>query len=467
MAGNSKQGGDGITTGRLARSVPVARLAARATGDLVIDALRRGDPTPEVSARRAERYVEVLGHSKGALMKAGQMLSVIPIGTTIPMENRAAFQAAMAHLQADAPPMAPELAAEVIQAELGSPPELLFAEFSPMPIAAASIGQVHRARLHDGREVAVKVQYPGVADAIRSDLRNTELIAVFLQLIRSITFGIFRTNPKEVAAEISERISEEVDYRLEASNQTFFADAFRGHPFIRVPDVIPQLSTGQVLTQEFVDGLCWDDALSARQDLRNDWGDALFRFASRSMLHLNILNSDPNPGNYVFHLDGTVSFLDFGCVKRFSAWRIAQLRKSYQAVMRQDARALREAAVEGGGLDPKKGPTGEEMLEYYDARMELYLGTQPAHQTPEHMAKIMEHEYAMTGASGKVLRGASLPPDLVFFNRVDLGLFGLAAELRCISDVAALLNELYFDAVPSSPRGLADAMFWSAKSVPA
>src|ERR1700733_11624834 len=156
MADEPKRGRDGIPSGRFTRAVPVARLAARSTGEAVIDALRRGDPAPEVYARRAERYVEVLGHSKGALMKAGQMLSIVPVLSTDP-KNRTAFHAAMAHLQADAPPMDPELAADVIRSELGRSPDKAFAEFAPLPIAAASIGQVHVARLHDGRPVAVKV----------------------------------------------------------------------------------------------------------------------------------------------------------------------------------------------------------------------------------------------------------------------------------------------------------------------
>lgn len=466
MANESTHDTDGITAGRVRRAVPMARLTARTTGEAVIDSLKRRPPDPETYARRAERYVEVLGQSKGALMKAGQILSVIPVGNSVPPENRAAFQAAMSRLQADAPPMAPELAAEVISSELGASPNQIFAEFSPMPIAAASIGQVHVGRLHDGRAVAVKVQYPGVADAIRADLRNTELLGVFLQLLLSIVPRLSRSDPKGIAAEISERIAEEVDYTLEASNQRFFADAYRGHPFIHVPDVVTEFSTSRVLTQELVEGLGWADALVADQALRDSWGEVICRFAHQSMQRLGAFNTDPHPGNYIFHADGTVSFLDFGSVKRFSPERVRRLRASFHAAMSLDAEAFWQSAVDGGGIDPAKGPSPEEFADYYLVRHELHHGPQPVKWTPELMARLMEREYSLTGPSGKVARSTSLPPDMVFFNRVDLGVMAIMAELRTIGNGRAIMSEIYEDASPGTPLGVADTEFWVAKASP-
>ena len=466
MAEGPTQDADGITTGRIRRAVPVARLAARTSGEAVIDALKRRPPDPEIYARRAERYVELLGHSKGALMKAGQMLSFVPVGNSVPPENRAAFQAAMSRLQADAPPMAPELAAQVIRSELGASPEQVFAEFSSMPIAAASIGQVHVARLHDGREVAVKVQYPGVADAIRADLRNTELLGVFMQLLLSIVPRMSRSDPKAIAAEISELIAEEVDYTLEASNQRFFADAYRGHPFIHVPDVVSEFSTSRVLTQEFAEGLGWSEALVADQELRNSWGEVVCRFAHQSMQRLGAFNTDPNPGNYVFRTDGTVSFSDFGSVKRLSPERVRRLKTSFGAAMRQDHQAFWQSAVDGGGIVPATGPSPEELAYYYKVRDELHLGPQPVHWSPEIMARLMEHEYGLKGRSGKVARSASLPPDLVFFNRIDLGVMAILAELRSFGEGRAIMEEIYEDAGPGTPLGVADTEFWAAKASP-
>jgi predicted unusual protein kinase regulating ubiquinone biosynthesis (AarF/ABC1/UbiB family) len=464
MAEGASRDGDGIATGRLRRAAPLARLAARTTGEAVIDSLRRRPPDPEAYATRAERYVELLGHSKGALMKAGQMLSVIPLGTSVPPENRSAFQAAMSRLQADAPPMAPELAADVIRSELGAPPGQVFAEFSPMPIAAASIGQVHVARLHDGRPVAVKVQYPGVAEAIRADLRNTQLVSVFMQLLLSIVPRLSRADPEGLAAEISKRIAEEVDYTLEASNQRFFADAYRGHPFIHVPEVVPELSTTRVLTQDLVEGIGWREALAADQELRNSWGEVIYRFAHQSMQRLGAFNTDPHPGNYIFHTDGTVTFLDFGSVKRFSPEWVRQLRISFQTAMSQDAEAFWQSAVEGGGIDPANGPSPEELAGYYQVRHEMHLGPQPVQWSPDVMARIMEREFSLRGPSGKVARSARLPPDLVFFLRVDLGVMSIMAELRSIGEGRAIMSEIYEDARPGTPLGVLDTEWWATKA---
>jgi predicted unusual protein kinase regulating ubiquinone biosynthesis (AarF/ABC1/UbiB family) len=268
------------------------RTSARATGEAVIGTLRRRGrpPEPEAYARRAERYAELLGRSKGALMKAGQITSYVPFGTAVPPENRAVFQAALARLQASAPPMDAELAAGVVREELGAPLETVFAEFCPRPLAAASIGQVHAARLVDGRTVAVKVQYPGVAQAIRDDLRNAELLAVFFQLLRSVVPGLTRLDPREIAQEISDRIVEELDYRLEAASQQLFADAYRGHPFICVPEIIAELSTRRVLTQELAEGLPWDAALNGSDAVL---GQAVVRRGEQVLVSLGAANRDP------------------------------------------------------------------------------------------------------------------------------------------------------------------------------
>jgi predicted unusual protein kinase regulating ubiquinone biosynthesis (AarF/ABC1/UbiB family) len=464
MAKDSTHEDTSISKGRFTRVAPLAGLAARTAGEAVIASLRRRHPDPEAYARRAERYVEVLGHSKGALMKAGQMLSVIPFVSGVPPENRAAFQAAMARLQADAPPMAPELAAGVVEAELRQSPEQVFAEFSAMPIAAASIGQVHVARLRDGRPVAVKVQYPGVAEAIRADLRNTELVAVFFQLLRSVAPGLTRLDPKAIAAEISERITEELDYRLEASNQTFFADAYRGHPFIHIPEVIPELSTHRVLTQELADGLSWPDALEAGQSLRNSWGEAIYRFAHGSLRRLHTFNADPHPGNYVFHLDGSVSFLDFGCVKGLKADQVTQVQNMYRATLRQDAPALLHSMIEMGIYDADRSPSPEECFDYLSDRVEMILGPQPFTVTPEFIARMLEHEYTLSGPSGRVVRSMKGPHDLVsFFPRVDIGVLAVLGELRATNEARGIAIEMDLEGPPATPLGEADAAYWAAK----
>lgn len=457
--------GDGIPAGRMRRAAPVAALAARTAGESVISALRRADRDPghQEYARRAERYAEVLGRSKGALMKAGQILSFVPFSSAVPAENRAIYQAAMSRLQSDAPPMAPELAADVIEAELGGRPEKVFAEFSPLPLAAASIGQVHAARLHDGRQVAVKVQYPGVAAAIEADLRNTELIAVFFQLLRSFVPGLTRSDPKAVAAEISARIREELDYRIEASHQSLFGDAYRGHPFIHIPEVVFELSTRRVLTQDLSGGLSWPEALSMDQALRDKWGESIFRFVFGSLRRLNAFNADPHPGNYLFHEDGSVTFLDFGCVKRFDTGQLDQMRDILRAMVRQDAASLWHIFVEMGMFDARTGPTPAEILDWYSGSFEIILGPQPFTITPGLVARTIEHQFSPTGPSGRVVRSLNAPGDYVFLSRIDVGLMSVLAELTATAGWRDIQAEMDFGAPPSTPMGESDAAFWAAR----
>src|SRR5437899_1743476 len=214
--------------------------------------------------------------------------------------------------------MEPVLVAAVIESELGRPPERLFAEFCPEPIAAASIGQVHTAHLHDGTEVAVKVQYPGVADAISDDLANTELLFTFVKIAKGVVPQYRNFDVRAVADEIAERIGEEVDYGTELANQMEFAEHYRRHPFARVPEVFPELSSDRVLTMEMVHGRRWTATADVDQELRDRWGEVIDRMFFGSIARFGMFNADPHPGNYLFHDDGTVTFLDFGCVKRLS-----------------------------------------------------------------------------------------------------------------------------------------------------
>src|ERR1700721_1100388 len=182
--------GDGIRRGRVRRTAPLAALTARTAGEAVVVGLRSkltGADSTEFHVRTAKRYVELLGRSKGALMKAGQMLSFVSLGPVVGEEFQTTYQTALTRLRNDAPPMAPELAREVLEQELGQPTESTFAEFDLEPLAAASIGQVHAAKLHDGRAVAVKIQYPGVAAAIDAALKNTELLTTFLGLMGGVS----------------------------------------------------------------------------------------------------------------------------------------------------------------------------------------------------------------------------------------------------------------------------------------
>ena len=323
----------------------MARLGARVGGGaasnrarwLFASAERKEELDAQLELRTAEDIASTLGNMKGALMKLGQIASFVDDGMPEPVRQ------ALEQLQADAPPMSAELAAGVVRDELGAPPETLFAEWDPVPIAAASIGQVHRAMTKDGRAVAVKVQYPGVDEAIRSDLDGFDSAMSPAGLL----YKNFDVTP--FVEEIRERIGEELDYRVEAAHQRLFADYYRDHPFIHVPDVIDELSTGRVLTTDLAAGARFSEVETWSQAERDLAGETIIRFVYRSLYRLQAFNGDPHPGNYLFQPGGRVTFLDFGLVKHYSDDETDQMMDLAQnMVIEPDLAGARRAAERAG-----------------------------------------------------------------------------------------------------------------------
>jgi predicted unusual protein kinase regulating ubiquinone biosynthesis (AarF/ABC1/UbiB family) len=457
--------GDGISRGRLRRSAPLAALSARTAGEAVVVGLRgklMGADSTEFHVRTAERYAELLGRSKGALMKAGQTLSFVSAAPAVPAEFQSIYQAALTRLRDEAPPMAPALACVVLEHELGRRTEDAFAEFDWEPLAAASIGQVHAARLHDGREVAVKIQYPGVADAIRADLKNTQLLVTFLTLLTGLYTRRLNADVRVAARDISARIVEELDYRLEAATQAEFAEQYRGHPFIHVPEVIGELCTGRVLTQELCLGRSWSDAVGAERDLRNQWAEAIWRFVYGSYDRLGMINADPHPGNYLFHDDGSVSFLDFGCVQRFPRDRTDMARAIVRACVRGDVLGTWRACVEAGYWRSSDPVSPEEVFAWWHEPFRSLWAEQPFTFTPEHAARWIEHRYSPTGPSANALRYLIMLNDCVAWTRIEVALVSVLAELHATNDWAAILAEYQGDA-PITSMGRLDHAFFAER----
>jgi predicted unusual protein kinase regulating ubiquinone biosynthesis (AarF/ABC1/UbiB family) len=464
LPGGAHPLGDGINRGRLRRAAPLAALSARTAGEAVVVGLRSkltGGDSTEFHMRTAERYAELLGHSKGALMKAGQMLSFASVGPAVPPELQAIYQAALRRLRDDAPPMAPELAHVVLERELGRRPESVFAELDWTPLAAASIGQVHGARLHDGREVAVKIQYPGVAAAIAADLKNSELLAAFLGLMFGLSPKKVSLDFRSMAGELGARIEEELDYRLEASNQTQFAEIYRGHPFIRVPEAIGELCTERVLTQELVRGRRWDEALTADQGLRDRWAEAIHRFVYGSYYRWSLFNADPHPGNYVFHEDGSVTFLDFGSVKRLRRERVEMFVAIYRECFRGDVLGTWRASVESGMLRSTDPVTPEEVFAYWREDNALVWERQHFVATPDSVGRGIERRFSPTGPSANVLRHCTMPPEYTLLVRAEIGVASVIAQLRAGNNWRSLAAEYCVDADPVTAMGKLDHAFFA------
>ena len=294
---------------------------------------------------------------KGAAMKLGQVLSFVDLGI-VPPEHRERFQTKLATLRDAAPTVSFDQMRGVIEQDLGEPVSAAFADFDPEPIAAASIGQVYRATLHDGREVAVKVQYPGIGDAVRADMKN---LGVLLRLARSITPEL---DTKAVGDEIRERIVEELDYELEASNQRTMARIYEGHPFIAIPAVVTSLCRERVIVTEFVSGAGFEEMRGASGAERDRIGEILFRFYFGSMYRYRRFSGDPHPGNMLGLADGRIAFLDFGLFKTIDRDVAALELDCQRATIDGDAPGLHRLTSEAGFLPRGDVIDAAELIEF-------------------------------------------------------------------------------------------------------
>src|SRR6266576_6580651 len=330
-----------IPTSRARRTATVASLAAseavKQFGTRAANVARGDEAAEEALARRqletAKQIVAALGTMKGAAMKLGQVMSFLDVGL-VPEQYREEFQHELAKLRDAAPPVSFKQMRRVIEEDLEEPLADLFDAFEEEPIAAASIGQVYRGTLKDGREVAVKVQYPGVASAVRADLQNLDMI---LRLLKRMTPGL---DVKAIAEEIKERIGEELDYELEAQNQRSLARIFAGHPFIVVPDVVSSLTRERVMVSDFVRGVGFEELKGRSQAERDRIGEIVFRFFLGCLYRHRQFSGDPHPGNFLLQDDGRVAFLDFGLFKRMEREPVELELACQRAVVEGDGQAL-------------------------------------------------------------------------------------------------------------------------------
>ncbi len=307
---------DSPPTSRIARSRRFGGLVAgqglRWAGTRAANVVRsdeRADAaTGDRAAATARELVKQLGQMRGAAMKVGQVLSTVDF-TAIPESEREEFKATLATLRDDVPPLPFKKVEKLLKEELGMPVSAAFAEFEEEAFAAASIGQVHRATTLAGRAVAVKVQYPGIAEAVETDLRNLQML---LPLVKRLAPGL---DVKALAQELRERIGDELDYEVEAQNHRAMARAWRGHPFAYVPPVDTELSHRRVLVTELLVGRRFEAVKQLPEAERDRFAEIVFRFFFGTLNHLRRAAGDPHPGNYLLLDDGRVGFLDFGLMR--------------------------------------------------------------------------------------------------------------------------------------------------------
>jgi len=433
-----------MRTGRLARTAVPARLAAAAAlrwlGTFRYRGERRREKRKEAVLRTAEDVTRAMGEMKGAAMKVGQVLSMM--SGVVPPE----MAEGLATLQSNAPPMAYGLVQEVLEAAYGRSPGSVFRRFEREPFAAASIGQVHRAELRDGTRVAVKVQYPGVREAIERDLAN---VAVLLGFGGLVAKGL---DVETLVRDLGEGIRGELDYRREAAWQQRFFDAFEGHGFVRVPRVYHELTTDTVLVQEWLPGRPFREALGLPQGERNRLGEMLYRFCFGSLYRLRLFNGDPHPGNYLLLEDGRVGFVDYGCVAEFDNAVVEGFKRLIRALDRGDREAWRAATEEVGILLPNAPFTTDELYEHMHWYWAPILEDEVEY-TPELAAEMVRRNTMTTGLGGQINRYCNVPEGMVFLTRINFGLAGLFASLRARGPWRAIVREYVDDAPPSTELG--------------
>lgn len=409
-----------LPSGRLSRLARLASVGARTGASLVVG---RG---AEAAAAHA---AEVLGSLRGLAAKVGQMASYVD--GVVPEAQREAYEAALSALRAAAPTSSPAAIRGVVEDELEQPIEQLFADWEDEPFASASIGQVHRARLADGREVAVKVQHPGIDRAVEADLANASVMQGIVGAV-----GPKSLETRRIFEEVRARFREELDYALEAERQTTFRALHATDRHIRVPEVIAERSARRVLTTVMASGQSLEQVALLDEPARRASAETLWRFVFKGNLVGGMFNADPHPGNYLFGSDGVITFLDFGCVQPIEGVRLDRARRLHFAALAGDEAAFADRCRE---LLETRGGAYEDAAVAYSRKCFEPLFRAPFRIHRQYVAELMDGvrdmKKLMFQKDGSVV---ALPPGMVFMNRLQFGFYSVLARLDVEVDYAGV-----------------------------
>jgi len=470
-AGRRDEGGerppdaDEMPATRLRRSAVLGRLAAteaaKYAGTYAANLTRSPQDAEDAIGRRqveaAQQMVRVLGSMKGVAMKLGQMLSVADL-SAVPEPHRAEVQAALSQLRDAAPSVAFKDMRRVLEQEYGEPVDRVFAELDREPIAAASIGQVYRARLHDGRAVAVKVQYPGIAAAVRADLQN---LGPLLRIAKQIIPGL---DVEGTAAEVRERMHEELDYELEAANQRAVARAHRGHPFFVVPEVVGDLCREKVIVMDFVEGLGHEQIRALPQVERDRVAEMIFRFYFGCMYRHHQFSGDPHPGNSLLMADGRMAFLDFGLFKRISAAAAeSELEIQRLGVEDRGAEMIEKMAAAGMLPNPERA-TPEGVIAQFRAYSWWFTTDAVLELDPSLATRIVLEFSDPTQGQFQRIRHERLPVEHVFGRRLEMMTLAVMSQLRPRGNWFRIAREWLYDAEPETELGRQEAAYYAGRA---
>ncbi len=421
------------TRGR--RFFKLAAMTAGVARDVAGSRLRDmvGTTSDEDRARQrratGERIADTLGELKGAAMKVGQMASAAR--DLVPPE----VAEALSKLQREAPPMEFSVIAEQINSELGEAPEVLFRTFDETPFASASVGQVHRAVTDDGRQVVVKVQYPGVDGAIDSDLDQMRLalrMGGVLRMPRDMVDALF--------AEMRARLHEELDYCNEADNVRRFRAFHDQHPWVVVPDVVGERSAKRVLTLTYEPGMSLQETKSSGLDqaTRDRLGERIARMIIDQIFELNWIHGDPNPANFAFRPDGTLVVYDFGCVKELPPEIVSGTAELLLAARDVDFPGLDRAMIKLGPLRPEGAPLEPRFYRRWLDAMAGPLYTPGLYDFSQ--ASMGEDIVALIPSTAKRMKRFQPAPELAILDREVAGLYDIAKALEARVPLLDLLT---------------------------
>ncbi len=456
-----------IPKGRVRRSAKLGSIVgvqgARYAGTKATNVARSEEGGKERLEQRhletAMKMVGALGQMKGAAMKLGQFASFIDT-EFIPEEYREIYQEQLSRLRTDAPSMPWEKVVKVLEEEYdGEPLGEMFAEFEEEAFAAASIGQVHRAELLDGRRVAVKIQYPGIAEALDADLRN---MGTLVRLARALAPGL---DAKAIAGEIRERMMEELDYEYEAQNQRSFARAYRDHPFIYVPEVITRLSRRRVLVTELVEGIGFEQIKELPQEERSRFGEIVFRGSFGSIYHLQHFNADPHPGNYLLMPDGRVAFLDFGMTKKLDREQIELEQRVVDAAIRAEPEALREALHDLGFVKNPSKLDAERLMDHLMSISSWYLEDREIEISARRVMKIIESTNDPRSEYYDLMRRESVPAEELMGRRMEVGVVAVLGQLRAKRNWYRIMREWVYAEEPATALGEQEWEYFEGRGV--
>jgi predicted unusual protein kinase regulating ubiquinone biosynthesis (AarF/ABC1/UbiB family) len=454
-----------LPTGRVARTARVGglvtgqgvRWAGMRAANRVRTPERAAAAENERTAALVHELVDQLGRMRGAAMKIGQMISMVEFDG-LDEEEQDELQAKLATLRDGIPAVSFDRLEKLVRTELGAPLGRVFSHFDERALAAASIGQVHRATTIEGDEVVVKIQYPGVAEAVETDLRNAMML---LPLVKRLAPGL---DAKAMATEMRERIGEELDYELEAQSQRRIERLMRGHPFISVPHAYTDLSTRRVLVSEYIEGERFEAVRRADETQRDRYGEIVFRFFFGLLYRDRIAHGDPHPGNYLLRPDGRVCFLDFGLVRDVDAGRLAAERSIALSVRDQDAAGLKAALVAGGYLPGGRADSVDAELALRLMRMATKWYTVPGERrfSAAHERRGRDREQPdseQRAAIRSQVNQFTVPPDSMLIRRMHGIVATVLQQLRAGASWGAIAAEYLHGAPAATPLGEAEADF--------